>query len=1234
MNKKSNNNFCLIYKKSKRNSKSSIRNKVSSYFSFEAILAITVLFSIILILTKSYSFNVTRVSEDKITKDIINLLSETKIRTLNIPFIIEKIKSGEISDIDSTILEVIGKEWINGNKNLSRFLAYEVTKNLLDDNMKFMITIKDNDTFIVIASSDDNISSNNYNYSDYNYSDSSSVLARRVISNKRMISGIEMEKPIEGITSRSILRSTENKTISKYFYFGGFVGQGNITSSLYLGDFKSIKKILFEGDISNEFQFMINGNLCEISSVPGGLYKIEIENNTITGYDFSECNNSLNKNSFNNFTFIFDLEDINSSFIGGGYLNVDYIVDSSVKEYNSGENNSEELITYFPGISGIINIFSGFFVPENFNSIEIYLDLLNYQDIFLNIGNITVFEKNSSNISSQILIDNEIFENYLNYDALRGKTIPLRLGTKNFTNIGETKRFGNGDTVLITDVSGSMAWRFDSSYYGTLRSCTDPNLNDLSTARISVAKCIDKDFIDRILFGIEGNNVALSSYSTSISDSQSLTTNITLLKSDVDSYVASGNTCISCGIFNAINLLSNVSFIIGSNESWNYLESYSDENPPLKSGLNWFDLNYDDSNWFTSTTPFGLDNISEVNYSYNTNLNETTKNYFFRKEFYLMNDTLYAPKIYVSSDDRAIVYVNGNMIINDTHDDYANYWNIDNNLAKILFFDGFESGTTSSWTLDSNTDGGVILINNDNYNGLYSLQMYGDGRGKNNIWFQKNFNLNDSLLPFLEFYLSLEDTESNDNFYVDVYDGSWHTVYKKYEDNGKDNYYISSRDDFKRIQIDLTSFNRENEIIIRFRTEIGSNSWYDSIQIDDISIKDYSLFNEGKNVVAVMIVNDDNESSFFDLQITEFDNLRKKAMLVMSDGEANRCYLAPDSSWDCGSSEASREAISAACIAKKNYNIDIYSVAFGIDADIYTMQNIAECDDINNFYVSTNITGLKEIYETIAEEMLLEMNIENTQNFDIVGNFNTSYLSPNSYIKITRNETIINDSYGKISATILSKIDPLNPIINIPQNAEIIDAKVTSYSKEYWTSKIIVNDNLVYNISMYGQNFTKIGDPYMIQIPLNYMSEENLIQIESRDISENTTYISNNNSIIYTILIDPSTSYSDVLDKNIGCRWLVEFDDLTNFTIDIPKNYIGNKTCSYTNSSISYDLSDTIDVSAYSLFKNLDLDDDGRVFIKFVENDLEIYLMSIPKVPYMWGPSIMEIRLWKDILIE
>ena len=49
----------------------------------------------------------------------------------------------------------------------------------------------------------------------------------------------------------------------------------------------------------------------------------------------------------------------------------------------------------------------------------------------------------------------------------------------------------------------------------------------------------------------------------------------------------------------------------------------------------------------------------------------------------------------------------------------------------------------------------------------------------------------------------------------------------------------------------------------------------------------------------------------------------------------------------------------------------------------------------------------------------------------------------------------------------------------------------------------------------------------------------------------------------------------------------------------------------------------------YHLMLDLDLDEDGRLDIDLVDNNLVVDAISIHKVPYPWGPAIAEVRIWQ-----
>ena len=60
----------------------------------------------------------------------------------------------------------------------------------------------------------------------------------------------------------------------------------------------------------------------------------------------------------------------------------------------------------------------------------------------------------------------------------------------------------------------------------------------------------------------------------------------------------------------------------------------------------------------------------------------------------------------------------------------------------------------------------------------------------------------------------------------------------------------------------------------------------------------------------------------------------------------------------------------------------------------------------------------------------------------------------------------------------------------------------------------------------------------------------------------------------------------------------------------------------------TYEISDAMDDAAYRLFSRLDLDSNGKLEIKLDENNLDVDTITISDVPSLWGPAIIEVRVW------
>ena len=111
--------------------------------------------------------------------------------------------------------------------------------------------------------------------------------------------------------------------------------------------------------------------------------------------------------------------------------------------------------------------------------------------------------------------------------------------------------------------------------------------------------------------------------------------------------------------------------------------------------------------------------------------------------------------------------------------------------------------------------------------------------------------------------------------------------------------------------------------------------------------------------------------------------------------------------------------------------------------------------------------------------------------------------------------------------------------------------------------------------------------------------------------------------------IPNSVSYSSVLEEAEGCTWAVQIYDGSKKTIKVPKGYSGSNNCIYNTTNIAYNNKDSLQVVALRIFELLDFDDNGNVDLLVSDDDLEIETIVISKVPSLWGPAIVEIRVWE-----
>ncbi len=346
---------------------------------------------------------------------------------------------------------------------------------------------------------------------------------------------------------------------------------------------------------------------------------------------------------------------------------------------------------------------------------------------------------------------------------------------------------------------------------------------------------------------------------------------------------------------------------------------------------------------------------------------------------------------------------------------------------------------------------------------------------------------------------------------------------------------------------------------------------------------------------------------------------RVKAMVVMSDGQANE---------ECsqqGTGSATQDAIQAACDAYNNYGIIVYAIGFGSGADETTLQAIADCG--HGEYYFGDVSNIVELYQNISEKIINASYKEQTLEYS--GYYGVR-LWPDSYVEFESQQQEI--PYGLIVSAESNYYNSSSMVnFNIPENTTPIEAFSTSYSGSKWTKNLNIKNSSwqnIYNLSDYGEDYTKLGDPFVIKIPREKISEgNNLIELETGFSQSNSSGASASDKIIYSVLKN-ALVYSPISATAEGCNWTIEFEDNSLLYVNVPSDYAGGKSCEYSSSQISYNPNDAIDYSVYNLLKELDLDLDGKVDTKFDENSLNISSSKIGGIPYTYKSEI-QIRIWK-----
>jgi hypothetical protein len=279
---------------------------------------------------------------------------------------------------------------------------------------------------------------------------------------------------------------------------------------------------------------------------------------------------------------------------------------------------------------------------------------------------------------------------------------------------------------------------------------------------------------------------------------------------------------------------------------------------------------------------------------------------------------------------------------------------------------------------------------------------------------------------------------------------------------------------------------------------------------------------------------------------TEFNNNARgnatKIMIVLTDGQND---------------DGPADVINAANLAKSD---DIIIFTIGLTGFVNQVMLSQAASFPNYFFYAPDASVLAQIYDQISNTITA---VYRNQVLDTSDKLNMSYLYPDSYIRFNITPIANPVKFGEIEMYFeTEKFNDCSPIIDIPDKLRLLDAKVLSYSGEHWTSNLTVNGDNVFQINEYGSQYRNIGDPFVVEIPINRLNTgANSLYIQTADNPQNKTGCSDNNTLIYRAAATSSITYSTVLPRADGCSWTIESEESTMISASGPDDYAGAKTC-------------------------------------------------------------------------
>ncbi|MFA4946250.1 MAG: VWA domain-containing protein [Candidatus Micrarchaeia archaeon] len=1171
-------------------------------FTLEALSAL------LLLLTLSYALSLsTSTSAEQgysheglhtLAQDSIGALSKLRLRDVRRdPAVARLFEDGSFSEANNndSVMAALGSLWATnntGNATLARELAQTLMTRVMPSHVNWAVAFE----------------------GDIIYNTSAPAPERSLAASRRIVSGVNSSQPSTGCVARAFLQRIRGKNERAYAFFGGFVGQGNITAVLRgISADAAFNSLVVELNAGNDFNLVVNGFDC------GELHRADpADNYSVDSWTVTdeECLSQLDATaSENNVSLNFTQGGLAYAYVGGGFVEAVYETSEITPTWSTMQR------TYLPGIQGLANYYGSFYVPGQLTGINATLHFYNNYTSYFRVGNKTVMH-NRGSANEQV-----IFIPYANFSAnftdaeLSSRTVPVRFEV--FANA--TGQTGYADVVLITDVSGSMNWKMSTDYQnGVIRACDNPALYDSDTQRLSVAKCVDKSFVQAILEGV-GNQIALVSFSSSVSSYTNFSTDYDYLESEIDGYTQGGGTCIACAINKARELLAN-----SAANRTRYIIVMSDGVPNYRStefcGEDWRAVSANGS-----STVLAAD--------YNAIIGRRNATGWALSD--ISSASLYGVSLAASDNAFAVgssgkIYKwNGAAWAQSTDTGLNTHYAVDYYNPNVAFAAG-STGKVFRWNgaawAESTDTGDNVHYAVDVLNSSWVFTVGSSG---------KIFRWNGAA------WAESTDTGSNTFYGVAVHNGTLGFAVgdsgKIYRWNGAA--WAQNIDTGSNTHYAVAAYNGT------LAFAVGSSGiiykWNGAAWAQDVSPTGAALrgiaFQNGSAAKAVgsNVILSWNGSGWSVERSYACDQGNSSTGVSCSDND------------DCSLSTScpSRNANYSSCWAHQEYGAVVYAVGFGPVASCAfanaTLNAIAQCGN-GTYFASSDAAELADFYRSLARTIVTESNA--SQVLSISGSINST-LFPDSFIEYSFIPDEPDYDYGDLSVTVENPPLPsCSGSVYFPTQIKLDSVRVTSYSGDKWTDLVRVRPEggawvEAFNLSKYAMDYEGLGDPFAVQFNTSLITTGGYSEFSVRTGSaygNASAECPSDDRVIYTGRLRAQVNYSGVYpvcaSRNATVYYDLDYDNVADGSIGLTIGSAGLPSAGeeYVDVAELEPGTNAVDDALVRLLDALNFLGDGDepsgsaanpIDLKIGES-INLTVIVGQGVPFMWGPSEVSVMVW------